>query len=801
MNRTRTLLLALGALTLFPLAGQIAETTISSDPPGGEFFVDGARYQDKATFRWPTGSKHQIWAAAEYGIGNPTNSRWTFVGWRDSAGLLATGSSQFQTITAHPDITDYTASFSVTYRVDFLFANFTGLRFPNEGDSTNAIPCPIVNSYGTSIPPTLPPGVPGALFISGVCYANSVSIWYPLGTNISLNAFPIRGYVFEGWQVNGIGPTNAFMRTYSIREHTVLSPRFVPAKTVSFYTQPHGFSVSVDGAVIPTVAPDTDLPDNYSAGVLDFADGSSHILGAPSPQMDNQGRLWVFDSFSNGLGQGGVYKAVGANIPDTIVARFVRGVTVSLLTSPVGLPLTIDGRAGVTSGNFVWGVGTRHTVSAPAENIDSTGRKYTFQGWSNGGSATQELVAPADAADAGLRLIANYDRLPRTTISSAQPGIVAEVDGKPCPLPCTLDRPAGASAVVTLPQIVELGPNSQARFLSWDGASGNSRTIQFAGDEVRINAVYRVFHRLVAVADPEDGATFRYSPSSPDGFFLERSTVEITVVPREGFKFRRWGGDLTSTLETAPLQLDRPRLVRALLDKSPTISSAGVRNAAGETPGRELAAGSVISIFGVNFASDYFPGPASPLVQTLGNVTVRVGARLLPLLFVSPEQINAVLPSDLSPGEHSLFVRNANNPEVEGRFTVARNAPGLFGSLVDNRVIASAMREDGSIVSTARPARRGERLTLLGTGLGPYARPIFDGFVIPAAPPNALADRADILYLDTVLAPEFAGAAPGFVGLAAVRFTVPESWPQATAVELRVRVNGVSSNSVWLPLE
>jgi len=51
-----------------------------------------------------------------------------------------------------------------------------------------------------------------------------------------------------------------------------------------------------------------------------------------------------------------------------------------------------------------------------------------------------------------------------------------------------------------------------------------------------------------------------------------------------------------------------------------------------------------------------------------------------------------------------------------------------------------------------------------------------------------------------VYAPDFAGAAPGLVGVTVIRFTIPADWP-AGAVELRVRQGGVESNRAILAVE
>ena len=52
-------------------------------------------------------------------------------------------------------------------------------------------------------------------------------------------------------------------------------------------------------------------------GDFDFADGSTHVIGAPSPQLDTSGHWWVFDSFSNGASANSIYTATGVSAPDT----------------------------------------------------------------------------------------------------------------------------------------------------------------------------------------------------------------------------------------------------------------------------------------------------------------------------------------------------------------------------------------------------------------------------------------------------------------------------------------------------
>src|SRR5262249_39205061 len=157
-------------------------------------------------------------------------------------------------------------------------------------------------------------------------------------------------------------------------------------------------------------------------------------------------------------------------------------------------------------------------------------------------------------------------------------------------------------------------------------------------------------------------------------------------------------------------------------------------NAAGQTPQAGVAPGSIVSIFGVNLAKDTVVAPDGLLPQTLGGLTVRVGDRLLPLLFVSPQQINLQLPDGMPAGNQVVTISPSGAAEVRAPFTVVRNAPGLFPVAADGQAMAMAMHEDGSAVTADAPAKSGELLTVYGTGFGPAERARPEGFPVPQSP-------------------------------------------------------------------
>ena len=86
---------------------------------------------------------------------------------------------------------------------------------------------------------------------------------------------------------------------------------------------------------------------------------------------------------------------------------------------------------------------------------------------------------------------------------------------------------------------------------------------------------------------------------------------------------------------------------------SPFISS--IVNSAGYNP--QVALGSIVSLFGTHLAEREFLASTLPLPMTLGGTQVEVGGIPAPLRYVSPTQINFVLPK----GGADLTIRVVHN--------------------------------------------------------------------------------------------------------------------------------------------
>jgi uncharacterized protein (TIGR03437 family) len=308
-------------------------------------------------------------------------------------------------------------------------------------------------------------------------------------------------------------------------------------------------------------------------------------------------------------------------------------------------------------------------------------------------------------------------------------------------------------------------------------------------------------NRLLASSDPPNGAVYTLSPASPDGYYNAASAVSVSLAAQPGYRFRRWDGDLSGTIPSGMVAMTAPRAVRGLLDAIPYIAPAGIVNSAGVTPQSGVAAGSMISIFGANMASGSEVASGGTLPQSLAGVVAHAGDRLLPLIFVSPVQINAQLPDDLPQGAQVLSISPSGQADVRAPFTVVRNAPGVFPVGLNNQVFAMAIHEDGSPITPDSPARRGELITVYGTGFGPADHPRPYGFPTPDSPDFLIVDTATVQVGDAVINAEKAFVVPGKQGVDAVQFRLGDSAPSGVNANFKVTVNSVDSNTVLLAVQ
>lgn len=797
-----------GALAVGALAQSTSVTTITPVPAGAYFLVDGQSYNQATSFTWPAGSPHILAIPSVMENGALPNTELTYSNIAWSGG---TYTSTSVIITADPSITKYTVNFGVAYALTVSFYSCGGATSCTGG------PGYVVINNGVFLGPWSPGttyavsdvvSYGGSSFISLVSGnlnnnpSTSPTFWGPYaaltvsstqqvylgaGSTAVVQAFPNEGFVFTGWSAVGAGETVlGYQITVAMNGPMSVYPGFAPAANVNLATVPAGLQILADHNAMWTPA-------------LQFwGFNTVHTLGVISPQLDQTGNPWVFSSWSDSGAQTHAYTVPATFMPVTVTATFVQGVPVSFFTSPTGLSLTIDGRTNWPSPNFTWGVGDTHTFSAPAQQTDSKGGIWAFSAWSNGGPASQTLAVPASAVATGMRLTATYTPVGQVTIASAAATAVL-VNGAACNVPCNVQQAVGNVVTVSAPASVPLNAVSREDFLGWSNGATGDLTYTLTAAPTAIVANYHLMNLLATAATPTGGASWTLAPASPDGFYDSGTTVNVSVAAMPGYRFLNFSGDLGGTIPSGQLAMSVPHSVQASFSKVPYLSPGGIINGAGVTPVAGVAPGSIVSVFGLNLASTVASGPTSPMTQTLGGLTATLGDSVLPLFFVSPTQINFLLPAETAIGPATLTVSIAGEPNTTAPITVVEDAPGIFGQSANGQTCAVAFHSDGTQVTSSSPAVAGETVTVYGTGFGPTSTPLPDGFPAPGG--ILLTDPIAVQLNDQTITPTNASVVAGSIGIDSVGFVVPAGLPPASNATLTITVNGQVSNTVSLPLQ
>jgi uncharacterized protein (TIGR03437 family) len=147
---------------------------------------------------------------------------------------------------------------------------------------------------------------------------------------------------------------------------------------------------------------------------------------------------------------------------------------------------------------------------------------------------------------------------------------------------------------------------------------------------------------------------------------------------------------------------------------SPYVYPTGIVNAGSSVPfTAEFAPGEFVSIFGANLASTTATDPAFP--TGLDGVQVLVNGAPVAVSYVSPGQVNAVIPLDIDTGTASIQVVNSLGTSNTVSNYVGETQPGIFNSTTSTPAV---FHGNNTIVSVSNPAMAGEELAVYLTGLG-----------------------------------------------------------------------------------
>jgi uncharacterized protein (TIGR03437 family) len=183
-------------------------------------------------------------------------------------------------------------------------------------------------------------------------------------------------------------------------------------------------------------------------------------------------------------------------------------------------------------------------------------------------------------------------------------------------------------------------------------------------------------------------------------------------------------------------------------------------------------------------------------------VRVLVNGIEAPLFYASPGQINFQTPFETGEGSAAVLVERGGVPSAVMEADVQTNAPGIFTyAPAPDAVAPVIVHADGSIVSSAHPARAGEVLLIFATGVGALTNPPATGEASAADPLAVSAVEPTVTVGGAEAAVLFAGLTPQFVGLLQINLQLPDPLPAGRELELVLAFGSDAAQTVTLAVE
>ena len=289
-----------------------------------------------------------------------------------------------------------------------------------------------------------------------------------------------------------------------------------------------------------------------------------------------------------------------------------------------------------------------------------------------------------------------------------------------------------------------------------------------------------------------------YTPQSPR--VLDQREALLMVNSNAAGTEIFFTDDVNLTGSNGDTSFEVVRAVIRPVTESNTVVAAMVNGASFISPdstmpaANPIASGSIASIFGMRLANSSVATTRSDLDYQLNGVSVTITGIATKLFYVSPGQINFLVPEGFAAGDNVDFVVNNNGVLSSGKFKLLNASPGIFTVTSDGKGSGSVgcqiVEKDanGVVLGTSYPNTPCKVSTTL-----------IDSYLLIYGTGFRFADAASVVV--TVIAADatttdytviYAGTQQFFPGLDQINLLLPAEFPKGT---LNIKVKATTSGT------
>jgi uncharacterized protein (TIGR03118 family) len=485
--------------------------------------------------------------------------------------------------------------------------------------------------------------------------------------------------------------------------------------------------------------------------------------------------------------------AGGATTPGKVTGVIFNGTANSFLISGQTPSFIFCSEDGVISG---WS--PKVNMTAAQIMLDNSASGAQYKGCALGGTATAPILY---AADYGTGKVVAWDM-------NLKPVVVGFVNGAiPSGFaPFNIQNLGGTLYVTYAPQASSNSTTVGGYVTTYDmtgaiiGTLGGSTVFSYPWGVAIAPATFGKYASTVLVGNFGDGTIHAFDPKAGTlmGTLEDSSGNPITI---DGLWSLNFGNgkvsDAATLYFTAGIQNQAHGLFGSI-QGAPSFVAAGIENAA--SAGATIAPNSFVSIFGGGLAATTHMWGGTDFVNNalptaLQGVSVSINGEAAYIDYISPVQINILVPPDVPAGPVQIQVTNNGLPSATVAATMSAAAPAFFDfgpvNAAGNQYIA-ATHANGtpggppSYVTgvTSTPFTEGEIIILYGTGFGATNPPVPKGQLITTAAPLATTPTVTIGGIAAQV--QFAGVSEA--GLYQFNVVVPTGLTPGTTTNIDVPV-------------
>ena len=209
-----------------------------------------------------------------------------------------------------------------------------------------------------------------------------------------------------------------------------------------------------------------------------------------------------------------------------------------------------------------------------------------------------------------------------------------------------------------------------------------------------------------------------------------------------------------------------------------------------------VAPGGLISLFGSQLNAISVAANEVSAGGMLGGACLTVNGAPVPMLYVSPQQINAQLPFNAE-GNAALVLYSPGGVSDNYNLSVSTTAPAIFhsGTAGPMTGIPTVFRASNQqLVTNSNPVHPNDYLVIYLTGMGATAPKVETGAPAPYDPLANAAVSPDVTLGGVPLFVKFAGLSPGSLGVYQINLLVPfKGIPTGFDIPLAITQGGTST--------